>query len=83
MHATLRELYDLTDTRFPGYAVHTAVAHAQCLLHHGDATNFGTIAACIDDVRAMQESTGNPWAGTMLEQLSAQFAEARASATTE
>ena len=80
MKATLLQLHELTSTRFPGYAAHATVAHAQCLLHHGDATAFDRIAACIDDVRAMQEETGNPWAGMMAEQLCAQLAEAQAAA---
>ncbi len=77
MRATLRELDDLTALRFPGYAVHTAVAQAQCLLYHGDATSYDAIADCIEDVRHWHEERGNPFAGMMTSVLSEQLTEVR------
>jgi len=78
MRATLRELDDLTERRFLGYAVHTAVAQAECLLYHGDATSHDAIADCIEDVRTWHQERGNPWAGLMAGVLSDQLAQVRA-----
>jgi len=81
MNATLRELDDLTTRCFPGYAVHTAVQQAQCLLHHFDVSSLDTIAACIEDVSSWHQRELNPWAGLMAGVLSDQLAQVRARTT--
>ena len=81
MRATLRELNDLTERRFPGYEVHAAVAQAEHLLYHGDVTSLNAIADCIEDVRTWHQERGNPWAGKMAGVLTDQLAEVRARTT--
>jgi hypothetical protein len=70
MNTTLDELDTVVTDVFLGYCPHYYIAYAQCLLSNGDEAQRGLAADLLRRTRELGETSGNPWAIQVADQLS-------------
>jgi hypothetical protein len=81
LNATLAELQRITMTGFGGYLVHLQVARAQCHLHYVGPDSLRIVEQCIADIADLYQEGGNPYAASMVDELTAAVHETRARST--